>query len=137
MIKSKIPYRLILAVMAGIAVSKALAVLAHWALQVAGVFPPLHEPMFETRLVIISLVLHSVFAIISAIITAMIAREQANKAVFILGTKEAIFWLVGVALLWNHAPFWVNITKAVLGPPLAWIGGKIYKLYKGRVKSIA
>ncbi len=127
---SKLPIRLILSVVAGIAFSMVISTLTHMVLHWCGVFPPLHKPMFETRLVIISLVYHSVFAIVAAFITAWLAKKQAKKAVFILGTKEAIMWLVGTLLLWKHAPPWYNISKAVLGPPLAWFGGRLYRMYK-------
>lgn len=126
------PWRLITAVVTGIVVAKALSAVAHWVLQAAGVFPPLPEPMFHHKPVLISLMLHSVFTVISAYITAVIAREKAMKAVYILGAKEAIFWLVSIALLWNHSPAWNNIVKAVLGPPLAWLGGIIYLKSRGK-----
>lgn len=130
MTKHKFPLRLILSVVAGIATASAFSFLTHLILYAIGIFPPPLKPMFETKYVITGLIYHSLFAISGAFVTAMIAKEQARKAVFILGAKEAIMWMIGILLLWNHAPTWINITKAILGPPLAWIGGKIYQLYK-------
>ncbi|MDF2438954.1 MAG: hypothetical protein K0Q95_3330 [Bacteroidota bacterium] len=127
-----IPYRLILSVVAGIATAAILTVLTHFILYLFGVLPKPLSPMFDTEHVMADLIYHSVFAIAGAYVTAWLAREQAKKAVFILGTKEAIMWGVGIILLWNHAPFWVNLTKAVLGPPLAWFGGWLYRMYKTR-----
>jgi hypothetical protein len=124
----KLPIRLIFAIAAGIVASKGLDVLCHWLLHLAHVLPPLSEPNFSVRDQVIILSFHSFFTIISALITAAIARSDAQRATSILGTKEAIFWLIGMVLLWNHNPFWVNIAKAVLGPPLCWIGGKIWQL---------
>lgn len=135
MAKHNLLVRLILAVAAGIFISKALAVLAHFVLQAAGKFSAISDPMFETRHLIISLILHSLFAIIGACFTAMIANEQAKKAIFILGTKDAIFWMLGIAFLWNHSPPWFNISKAVLGPPLAWIGGELYAFLRSWKKT--
>lgn len=126
----KLPIRLILSVVAGIATATVLTLLTHLILYAFGVFPHPFEPMFDTPFVLSDLIYHSVFAIAGAFVTAMVAKDQARKAVFILGSKEAIMWLIGLVLLWHHAPPWVNITKAVLGPPLAWFGGKLYAMYK-------
>ncbi|MCW3102342.1 MAG: hypothetical protein JWO09_782 [Bacteroidetes bacterium] len=128
--KFKIPYRLLLSVAAGIAIAAVLSVLAHLLLYAFGIFPAPLKPMFDKRELIISLIYHSVFAMAGAFVTAMLAKEQARKAVFILGSKEAIMWLVGMVVLWDHSPPWFNITKAILGPPLAWFGGKLYQFYK-------
>jgi uncharacterized membrane protein len=129
---SRLPVRLLVSVMVGIIVSKALTMLAHAVLSWAGIFPPLGEPMFEKDLVFIALVIHSVFAIVSAYITAIVAKEKARKAVYILGTKEAILWVLGIILLWKHSPPWFNLAKAVLGIPLAMFGGQLYIWYKKR-----
>lgn len=130
--RRKFPIRIILSVIAGIATGMVLSALTHLVLYWAGVYPPLHKPLFETRLVIIALIYHSVYAVIAAFITAMLAKDKARKAVIILGTKEAILWLLGILLLWKHSAPWYNLSKAVLGVPLAWIGGKLYELYKGK-----
>ena len=130
MAKFKIPYRLIISVLTGIVISKLLSVASHIVFHATGDFPGLTDPMFETRDLIASLYFHSVFAIVGAYFTAMIAKEEAKKAIFILGTKEVVFWLIGLIVLWNHAPFWFNVSKAVVGPPLAWFGGWIYQYCK-------
>ncbi|MBA3971833.1 MAG: hypothetical protein H0X46_06745 [Bacteroidetes bacterium] len=134
MAKFKIPYRLIISVLAGIVISKILTVCAHLVQHKTGDFPGLTDPMFETPDLIASLYFHCVFAIVGAFFTAMIAKEEAKKAIFILGTKEVTFWLIGLIVLWNHAPFWFNISKAVIGPPLAWFGGMLYGFYKEKKK---
>ncbi len=128
----KLPIRLILSVVAGIATAMTLSILTHEILYLVGVFPKLGEPMFETNLLLISLAYHSIYALIAAFITAWLAKERARKAVFILGTKEAIMWLLGTLLLWKHAAPWFNITKAILGVPIAMLGGLIYKWYKNK-----
>jgi len=128
----KLPIRLILSVVAGIATAMVLSMLTHEILHLAGVFPKLGAPIFETDLLWISLAYHSFYALVAAFITAWLAKERAKKAVFILGTKEAIMWLLGTILLWKHAAPWFNITKALLGVPIAMFGGLIYKWYKNR-----
>ncbi len=135
----KLPIRLILSIAAGLALSMVLSVATHEILHLCGIFPALHKPMFNTRLVLISLAYHSLYAIAGAYLTAMFAREKAKKAVFLLGTKEAIMWILGAILLWKHSPAWFNITKALVGIPLAMLGGQIYawhKLKKSKLNQI-
>lgn len=126
----RIPVRLIISVIAGLVTSFVLSTLTHEVLHLLGIFPKPFKPVFDTQVLIISLFYHCIFATTGAFVTAAVAKEKANKAVFILGSKEAIMWLIGTVLLWHHAPPWFNIAKATLGIPLAWIGGRLYKLYK-------
>lgn len=92
--------------------------------------PPLFKPMFDDQQVQLALIYHSLFAIAGGFVTALIAKNQARRAVFILGTKELFMWILGTILLWHHAPTWYNLTKALLGIPLAWMGGRLYEVYK-------
>jgi hypothetical protein len=126
----KIPVRLIISVMAGIAIAMTLSLITHEVLFLLNVFPQIGKPMLDNRLVIIELIYHSMYAVLAAIATAKIAEDRAKRATFILGTKEAFMWLLGTLLLWHHNPPWYNITKAVLGVPLAMLGGYIYTKMK-------
>ena len=126
----KLPIRLILAVFAGIVIAFVLSTLTHLILHWVGIFPSLKEPMFDSKLLIVSLCYHSFYAIVGAYFTAQIAKKEAIKAAFLLGLKEAIMWFVGTLLLWKHAAPWFNISKAVLGIPLALLGGKMFSMYK-------
>lgn len=125
-----IPVKLIVSVIAGIATAMVLSILTHEILYFAGIFPQINKPMHQTNLVIIELIYHSIYAVIGAVITAKIADDKAKRAIFILGTKEAVMWLLGTLLLWHHNPPWYNITKALLGMPLAYLGGFIYQRIK-------
>lgn len=122
-----LPPRLILSVAAGIATGMALSMLTHIILHWCGLFPPLHKPMRDKELVLIALCYHSFYAIVAAYLTAYLARDRARKAAFFLGSKEAIMWILGMLLLWNHTPPWYNLAKAVLGIPLALTGGWLYE----------
>ncbi|MES2566898.1 MAG: hypothetical protein V4565_08525 [Bacteroidota bacterium] len=130
--KKHIPYRLILSVIAGIITTLLLTATTHIVLNTIGKHPPLFKPMLDDRQVQFALFYHSIFAIAGAFVTAMIAKNQSRRAVFILGTKELFMWLVGTFILYDHSPTWYNITKALLGIPLALLGGKIYEFYKKR-----
>lgn len=124
-----ITVRFILSVVAGLATSMALSLTTRFILYLCGLFPAPFKPLFETKLVIIALVYHSMFAMTGAFVTAHVARDRARKAIIFLGSKEAIMWLLGTIFLWKHAPVWYTITKAVIGIPIALTGGLLYKLY--------
>lgn len=128
----KLPIRFLLSIGAGISSSMVLSALTHELLHLVGIFPPPKKPMFDTDLLVIALIYHSFYAIVGAYITAYFAKEKARKAVFFLGSKEAIMWLLGIILLWKHSAPWFNLTKAILGIPLALLGGKIYAWHKNK-----
>ncbi len=130
----KIPVRLITSVVAGIMLAMILSLITHEILFLLDIFPQIGKPMFDNQLVTIELIYHSFYAVAGGCITAKIAEKKARRAVFILGTKEAVMWLMGTLLLWHHSPPWYNITKALLGVPLAILGGRIYERIKNRVK---
>jgi len=125
----KLPIRIILSVIAGIATSAVLSIITHEILHLCGVLPPLRTPLFDTELLWLILAYHSIYAVIGAYVTAMAAKDKARKAIIFLGTKGAVMWLLGAILLWKQHPAWFNITKAILGVPLALLGGKLYELY--------
>ncbi|MBC7694971.1 MAG: hypothetical protein H7141_05925 [Burkholderiales bacterium] len=128
----RIPYRLIVSIIAGIAATMFLTMLTHVILNLLGQHPLLFKPMLDDNQVQFTLFYHSIYAIIGAMVTAKIAKNQSRKAVLILGTKELFMWVVGAFILYDHSPTWYNITKALLGVPLAWIGGRLYEHYKKR-----
>ena len=124
--------RMILAVVAGIITAMLLSGVTHELLYLFSNYPAPLKPIFETWPLWIALAYHSIYAVLGTIITARIAKDRAKKAVFILGTKEAIMWLLGTILLWKHAAPWYNITKAILGIPLAMLGGWIYAYFHNK-----
>lgn len=127
-----ITVRFILAVIAGLATSMALSLTTRFILYLCGLFPAPFKPLFDTQLVAIALAYHSIFAMTGAFVTAHVARDRARKAVIFLGSKEAIMWLLGTIFLWKHAPVWYTITKALIGIPIALLGGWLHKLYVSR-----
>jgi hypothetical protein len=124
-----ITLRFILSVIAGLATSMALSTITRFILYLCGVFPAPFKPLFDTNLVIIALIYHTLFAMTGAFVTAHFARDRAKKAVIFLGSKEAIMWLLGTIFLWKHSPVWFTITKALIGFPIAMLGGWLYHLY--------
>ncbi len=136
MTRKKHTLRLVFSVIAGIATAMVLSGITHEVLYLCTNFPPPLTPIFETRPLMIALIYHSIYAVCGAIITAHLAKDRAKKAVFILGTKEAVLWLLGIFFLWEHSPLWYNISKALLGIPLAMLGGAIYSHFytKNKIK---
>lgn len=130
--KHPIPYRLILSVIAGIAATMFLTMLTHIILNLLGQHPPIFKPMLDDNQVQFDLVYHSIYAIIGAMVTAKIAKNQSRKAVLVLGTKELFMWVVGAFILYDQSPTWYSVTKALLGIPLAWLGGRLYEYYRKR-----
>jgi hypothetical protein len=124
-----ITVRFTLSVIAGLVTSMALSMATRFILHLCGVFPAPFKPLFDTNLVVIALIYHSIFAIAGAFVTAHVSRDRARKAVIFLGCKEAIMWLLGTIFLWKHSPVWYTITKALIGIPLAMLGGWLYHLY--------
>lgn len=122
-----ITVRFLLSVAAGLAKSMALSVITRGILYLAGIFPAPFKPLFDNQLVAGALIYHSVFALTGAFVTAHVARNRARRAVIFLGSKEAIMWLLGTIFLWKHAPVWYTISKALMGIPIALLGGYLYQ----------
>lgn len=121
-----VPVQLLLAVVAGITISKILTVAAHLLLHHFGLLPAISNPDFTLNTLLLALAMHSLFAVAGAVVTASLAGDQARKACVVLGTKEAIIWVLGLILLWKTYPAWFNLAKALLGIPLALLGGRIF-----------
>ena len=79
------PVKLVVGVMAGIAFAMSASIITHEVLHLCGIMPPLHKPLFDTKLVVVQLIYHSIYAVLGAMITAKISKEKASKAVFVLG----------------------------------------------------
>jgi hypothetical protein len=70
----------------------------------------------------------AVFAIFGSWLTAELAREQANKAVWIVGIIGSLLWLAGAIAMWEYGPAWYSIIGVVTGIPFALIGGKLHQI---------
>lgn len=122
--------RLILSIIAGLLTTIILSIVVDHLLHTKGIYPPYGEPMFDTGLVLLAFTYRALFAIAGAFITAIAAKEKANKAVLILGITGSVLWLAGAIAFWNFTPSWYNIAGVVLGIPFTLIAGKLYELRK-------
>ena len=118
--------KIILPVLAGIAFNFITSTGVDFLLHALGYFPPYGQPMFETDKVLLAFAYRSFFTIISAYVTAVIANENAKKAVWIIGIIGSLLWLAGAITLWDFAPAYYNIAGVLTGIPLALTGLAFY-----------
>ncbi len=83
-----------LSVIVGIATAMALSAATHEVLHLFNIFPAPGKPNFDTCLLLIAFFYHSVYAVIGAFVTAMLAKDRARKAVLYWGQKRPLcgFW---------------------------------------------
>lgn len=126
--------RLILSILAGFFTSGILASAVDHVFHTTGVYPPYGVPNYNNAAMLLAFSYRVLFGILGAYITTALAREQANKAVLILGTIGSVLWLAGAIAMWNYAPAWYNVIGIVTGIPIALIGKR---LYQRRVQRVA
>jgi hypothetical protein len=119
--------RLIFALLAGFLFTAILSTAVDHIFHVTGVFPPYGEPMHDSGLLLMAFTYRAIFAIAGAYITALIARESAMKAVWILGIIGSLLWLAGSIAMWEFAVPWYNILGVLTGVPFSLLGGKLYQ----------
>jgi uncharacterized BrkB/YihY/UPF0761 family membrane protein len=119
--------RIALSIFAGLVLNFILSTAVDFALHASGVFPPYGQPMFQNGLVALAFTYRMLFIILCAWVTAIIAREQAKRAVLILGIIGSLLWLAGAIAFGEYTPTWYNMSGVVLGIPFTLAGLKIYK----------
>ncbi len=120
--------RLILSILAGFVVTAALSTGADMILEHAGIFPQPGEPFFDTGLVLLASAYRAVFQVFGAFVAAMVARDKAWKAVWIIGILGTIAWLLGTFLKPQAGPLWYGLLGAALSLPTTLTGGKLYEI---------
>ena len=86
-------------------------------LHVTGIYPPYGEPMFETNLLLLASAYRIIFQILGAYIMAVIAKDNAMKAGWIVGILGTILWLSGAFFMKDKGPMWYSIVGAILSIP--------------------
>ena len=121
------------AVLAGALVVVVLTTLVDFGLHVAGVFPPLNEPIGDA-LALLASSYRIVISIAGAWLTARLAPKNPMRHAMVLGAIGALLALIGVVATWNLGlgPRWYPISLVVLAIPQAWAGAKLYELQSGR-----
>ena len=119
--------RLILSILAGFVVTAVLSTGTDHILHVTGVYPPYGQPMTGTGLLLLASAYRVVYQILGGYLIAMVAKEQAKKALWIVGVVGAILWIVGTVAMGEYSTAWYGILGAVLSIPTVLIGGKLYE----------
>jgi hypothetical protein len=119
-------WKSIWAVGAGALVVVGVTTLVDIALHVAGVFPPLDEPINDA-LALLASSYRIVISIASAWLTARLAPNNPMRHAMVLGIIGALLALIGVVATWNLGlgPRWYPISLVVLAIPQAWAGAKL------------
>lgn len=95
--------RLILSIIAGFFVTALLSTAVDHVFHTTGVYPPYGEPLFDIGLLALAFSYRAVFAVFGSYLTALLAKDQAMKAVLILGSIGSVIWLAGSIAMWEYA----------------------------------
>ncbi len=121
------------AVLAGVLVIIIGSTLVDLLLHVAGVFPPMDQPI-DDALALLATSYRIAITVGGAWLTARLAPEKPMVHAMILGCLGTALGLVGVVATWNLGlgPRWYPIALAVLAIPECWAGGRIYAMRSGK-----
>jgi hypothetical protein len=116
------------AIVAGVLVVFVVTTLVDIALHVAGIFPPMDQPINDA-LALLATSYRIVIGIGAAWLTAWLAPARPMKHAMVLGCVGVVLGLVGVVATWNLGlgPRWYPIALVVLAVPQSWIGGRIHE----------
>lgn len=126
-------WRSIRAIPAGALVAIVITTLIDAGLHLAGVFPPITQPI-DDALALLASSYRVFIGIGSAWLTARLAPEHPMRHAIILGAIGAAVALAGVVATWNLGlgPRWYPISLVILAIPQSWAGGKLFGLQPGR-----
>ena len=121
------------AVVAGALVSVGITTVVDIVLHVAGVYPPLDQPI-GTSQALLATSYRVVIGVAGAWLTARLAPSNPMKHALILGYVGVVLGLVGLVATWNKGlgPRWYPVALVVLAIPQCWAGGKIYEAQSAR-----
>ena len=112
---------------AGIALSLGTDALMH----ALHLFPPVGQPMTDSRLLALATVYRTIYGVIGAYVTAWLAPSRPMLHAFILGTLGELAAIAGVIATWNdvdkYGPHWYPIALVILALPPALLGAWFYE----------
>ena len=116
------------AVAAGVAFIIAVTTIIDILLHVAGVFPPMNQPI-DDRLSLMASSYRLVIGIAGAWLTAHLAPDRPRRHALILGYVGTVLGLAGLVATWNLGlgPRWYPVSLAVLTIPQCWVGGWLFE----------
>src|SRR5262245_45125266 len=122
-------WRSIGAVLAGIVVIIVVPTLVDYVLHVAGVCPPMSQPIGD-GLAALATAYRIVISVGGAWLTARLAPRNPMKHALVLGVVGVVLGTIGAVATWNMGlgPRWYPIVLTVLAIPQCWAGGKLYEM---------
>lgn len=121
------------AIIAGIAFIIAVTTLVDIALHIAGVYPPISQPI-DDSLALLATSYRFIIGIAGAMLTAHLAPERPMKHTMILGVIGTVLGFIGLVASWNSGlgPNWYPIALVVLAIPQCWAGARLYQILSAR-----
>lgn len=117
------------AILAGILLIIVLTTLVDIALHMAGVYPPVGQPINDS-LALLATSYRCIIGIAGAMLTVRLAPEKPMKHAMILAGVGTILGFIGLAATWNKGlgPNWYPIALVVLAIPQCWAGARLYQM---------
>ena len=126
------------ALLAGFIVVVVLSLGTDLALHATGVFPPWGQPMSDA-LFLLATTYRTVYGVTGSYITARLAPRRPMLHAMVGCAVGLVVAFAGAAATWNRGPefgpHWYPIALIVLGPPTAWVGGRLRELQQGSAAS--
>lgn len=117
------------AIVAGIGFVIIVTTIVDIVLHIAGVYPPMDQPMGD-GLAVLASSYRLVISIAGAYLTARIAPNRPLWHTMMLGYVGVVLGLIGLIATWNLGlgPRWYPVSLVLLAIPQCWLGGKLYEL---------
>jgi hypothetical protein len=119
------------AVLAGAIVGIALSLGTDALMHALHLFPPIGQPMTDSRLLALATVYRTIYNVLGAYVTAWLAPSRPMVHAIILGSLGLLAAIAGVIATWSnvaeYGPHWYPIALVVLALPPAWFGAWLYE----------
>jgi hypothetical protein len=113
-------------VFAGFVVGAGLSLGTDELLHLAGLFPPLGQPMSDP-LLLLATAYRILYGIAASYVTARLAPDRPLQHALVGGAIGFVLSIAAAAATWNRGlgPHWYPIAVAATAMPCAWIGGSL------------
>ena len=117
--------RSIAALLASLVAVVVLSVGADMVCVALGLFPPIGQPNFDSRLLALALAYRLVFGAVGGYIIARLAPFAPVGHAIVLGAIGTVVATIGAVAMWNYGPNWYPVALAVTALPCSWVGGTL------------
>jgi hypothetical protein len=119
------------AVLAGAIVGIALSLGTDALMHALHLFPPLGQPMTDSRLLALATLYRTLYGVFGGYVTAWLAPSRPMLHAFILGTLGELAAIAGVVVTWSdpdkYGPHWYPIALVILALPPTLLGAWLYE----------